>query len=59
MKKRVVPFETVETFLETLQIIFYNSPRKPDYAGLREIFMQDSFEVECEEPKEDNEAKGE
>ena len=48
MKKRVVPLETIETFLETLQIIFYNLPRQPDYDRLREIFMQNSFEVECE-----------
>ena len=55
MKKRVVPFETVETFIETLQIFFYNSPRQPDYDGIRDVFWRDSFEIDCEEESEDEE----
>lgn len=49
MKKRVVPFETVETFIDTMRIMFYSSPNQPDYNGIREIFFRDSFEVECED----------
>ena len=48
MKKRVVPFETVEIFLDTMKIMFYSSPNQPDYNAIREIFLRDSFEVECE-----------
>ena len=49
MKKRVVPFETVETFIDTMRIMFYSSPNQPDYNGIRELFFRDSFEVECED----------
>ena len=55
MKKRVVPIETVETFITLLKILFFGQTQQPDYNELREIFLKDSFEVECEEPKEDNE----
>lgn len=55
MKKRVVPAETVENFIALLKILFCGQTQQPDYNGLRKIFLEDSFEVECEEPKEDNE----
>ena len=48
MRKRVVPFETVEIFLDTMKIMFYSSPNQPDYDAIRKIFLRDSFEVECE-----------
>jgi len=52
MKKRVVPFETVETFIDTMRIMFYSSSNQPDYNRIREIFFRDSFEVECEDEHE-------
>ena len=52
MKKRVVPFETVETFIDTMRRMFYSSSNQPDYNGIREIFFRDSFEVECEDEHE-------
>lgn len=52
MKKRVVPIETVEIFINLLKIQFFGQPQQPDYDGLRELFLEDSFEVECED-KED------
>ena len=55
MKKRVVPFETVEDFLNLLHIIFYNKNPQPDYDQIRDIFFTDSFDVECEEESEVNE----
>lgn len=52
MKKRVVPCETVENFITLLKIQFYGQTQQPDYDGLREIFLEDSFEVECEDEHE-------
>lgn len=54
MKKRVVPVETVETFISLLKIQFYGQTQQPDYAGLRDIFLTDSFEVECEDKEDED-----
>ena len=59
MKKRVVPFDTLETFLETLQILFLNSPNKPNFEGLKQIFWNDSFEIDFEEQNGESEAQHE
>jgi len=52
MKKRVVPFETVETFINVLKIQFFGQTQQPDYDGIRQIFLKDSFEVESEDEHE-------
>ena len=55
MKKRVVPFETVETFLDMMRILFLSSPRQPDYDGIKDIFMHESFEIDYPEEESDDE----
>lgn len=52
MKKRVVPFETVETFINVLKIQFYGQTQQPDYDGIRQFFLEDSFEVESKDEHE-------